>query len=657
MASRRCQRGFSPLQIFSDTIKTLAPIYPVYYREADGSIKIDQWGEKMYDFARLYDLNRAGGVGGNCIFDNKYSNNQSVNSNSMVNGFAEFRLTDDLTLTLNGNAYNTDSRYTYITSPFVDYYTDSADNGYLSKSSSKVYSYNLQQLLNYGHSFGKHNVSALLGHEYYNYKYENIDASGRNFGIDGATEINQLLNKNYPSSYSTRYNNEGYFFRGMYDYNNIYYASVSYRRDASSRFSKDNRWGDFWSAGAAWVISKEKWFDAKWIDNLKLKASVGSQGNDNIGSFLYTDTYNIVNNNNQVGYQWRSKGTKNITWETNTNWNVGFEFEALNHRINGSFDYFYRKTTDMLFSLSTPPTIGYTNRYVNIGDMRNAGVELVLNATPFIKNNLRWDINFNITHVKNKVLSLPSEVKTITVEGHNGYVNHDPSFAEKYWYFVGEGLPLYTWHMPKYAGVDSATGEALYYKDVLDADGNVTGRETTKVWNDATDYLCGDAMPSFYGGIGTSLAFYGFDFSVNFNYQLGGKSYDYTYQTLMHTGGTTDTNWHVDILNAWSSDNTGSSIPRLRFNEANGSQNGRSDRFLKSATYLNCQSMNFGYTVPEKITKRASIEKVRVYLTAENLFYISERQGFDPRYNVAGYTNPELYSPMRTCSFGIQFTF
>lgn len=638
------------------TIKTQAPIYPVYYRGTDHNILTDQWGEPMYDFARLYDLSRAGGVGGNCIFGNKYVENKNVVSDYTASGFADFYICEDLTFTLNAHAYNHDSRYSYIKSPFVDHYTDSSDNGYLSKSSSKIFSYNLQQLLNYNHLFGRHSISGLLGHEYYNYKYEYMGMSGRNFGIEGATEIDQLLNKDYPSSYSSRYNNEGYFFRGMYDYANTYYASLSFRRDASSRFNKNNRWGNFWSAGVAWVISKEEWFKTTWIDNLKLKFSVGSQGNDNIGNFLYTNTYNIVNNGNKVGYQWRGKGTENITWETNTNWNTGIEFEGLHHRINGSLDFFYRKTSDMLFSLGTPPTIGYTSRYVNLGDMRNMGVELVLNATPIRTKNLTWDVHFNISHVKNKVLNLPADVKTTTVEGYDGYVNHDASFAEKFWYFIGEGLSLYTWHMPKYAGVDGETGEALYYKNVLDSKGNVTGQETTKNWNEATDYLCGNAMPSWYGGIGTTLAAYGFDVSVNFTYQLGGKAYDYTYQTLMHTGGASATNWHEDILNVWSTDNKGSCIPRLMFSEKN-SQNGRSDRFLESASYLNCQNLNMGYTLPKNLTQKAQIESARIYFSAENLFYLSARQGFDPRYTIAGYTNPELYSPMRTCSFGVQLVF
>lgn len=639
------------------TIKTQAPIYPVYYRDANQNIMVDKWGEKMYDFARNYDLNRANGIGGNCIFDNKYRSEETKGNSFIASGYADISLMKDLVLTVNGNTYNYERRYTYANSPFVDYYSSSSDNGYLSKSSTRTVTYNTQQLLNYMKQFGKHDVSAMIGHEYYNYKLEYIGASGYNFGIDGTKDLATCLNlNNDANSYTNAYNNEGYFFRAMYNYDSKYYASVSYRRDASSRFSKDYRWGNFWSAGGAWLISKENFFHAPWVNSLKIKASVGSQGNDNIGDYLYANSYNVVNNANEVSYQWRQKGAENITWETNTNWNVGTEFDLFGGRLSGSLDYFYRKTSDMLFSLNTPPSIGYTSYFVNLGDMRNSGLELVLQATLINNKDFRWDVNFNISHVKNKVLSLPDEIKTTKVEGYNGYVNLDKSFVSKYKYFVAEGLSLYTWYLPKFAGLDAETGESLFYKDVLDADGNVTGTETTKDASQATDYLIGDALPSFYGGLGTSLSFRGFDFSINMNYQLGGKAYDYTYQTLMHTGGTTATTWHLDMLNAWTPDNTGSNIPRLMYSETY-SQNPRSDRFITNASYLNIQNINLGYTLPSNLTQQYHIQHIRVYVTAENPFYFSARQGFDPRYTLKGYSNPELYSPIRTISGGISLTF
>lgn len=638
-------------------IKTMAPIYPVYYRDADRNIKIDKWGEKMYDFARSYNLSRAGGVGGNAIFSNKFRYDETYGSSFIASGFADINLTPELTLTINGNSYNYDRRYTYATSPFVDYYTDSSDNGYLAKAAYRTGTYNLQQLLNYVKQFGEHELTTLLGHEYYNYRFESLSASGYNFGIDGIYELANMLNKNSnPNSYSNEYNNEGFFFRGMYSYKQKYYGSLSFRRDATSRFIKENRWGSFWSAGGAWIISKEDFFDVSAFNSLKIKFSVGSQGNDNIGDYLYADSYNIVNNDNEVAYQWRQKGSKNITWETNINWNTGLEFELLKKRLSGSVDYFYRKTKDMLFSLNTPPSIGYTSYVTNMGDMRNAGVELVLQGTLVRTSNLQWDANFNVSHVRNKVLRLPESIKSMNVEGHEGYVNLDNSFVSKYKYFVGEGLPLYSWYLPKYAGIDPETGESLFYRNILDSEGKVTGQETTKDVNQATDYLIGDALPAFYGGFGTSLAFRGFDLSVNMNYQLGGKVYDYTYQTLMHSSGTTATTWHIDMLKAWTPENPNASVPRLQYSQTY-SQNPRSDRFITKASYLNIQNINLGYTLPSNLTGRFDIDNIRIYLSGENLFYVSARQGLDPRYTLKGYTNPELYSPIRTVSGGISLIF
>ena len=638
-------------------IQSQAPIFPVYFSDANGRILTDKWGEQMFDFAQQYGLNRAGGVGGNAIFSNKYRDYTTDGNAFTVGGFADIKFLKDFTFTLNVNIYDYDRRSTYVTSPFVDNYTSSSDNGYIYKSANRTFTFNTQQLLNYAKVFGKHDVNVMLGHEYYNYKFEHLGGSGINFGIDNARELDALLQKDPdPSSYNNVYNNEGYFARGLYNYAGKYYASASFRRDASSRFAKNHRWGNFWSLGGAWIISKEDFFKASWVNSLKLKFSVGSQGNDNIGNYLYADSYNIVNNNNEVAYQWRQKGSEDITWETNTNYNAGIEFELFKSRLNGSVDFFYRKTSDMLFSLNTPPSSGYTSYYTNLGDMRNRGVELDLNGTILQTRNVVWTANFNLTYVKNKVLKLPDDIKKTTVDGYPGYVNLDGSFVSKYKYFVAEGLPLYTWYYPEYAGVDKETGEALYYKDILDPDGNVTGRETTNNPSVATDYRLGDAMAPLYGGFGTSIQAFGFDLSVNLNFQIGGLARDYVYATLMHTGAATATNWHKDIYNAWTPTNTNTDVPRFKDNETYG-QTAMSSRFLTNASYLNLQNVNFGYTLPSKLTRKVGIETIRIYFSGENLGFISMRKGFDPRYNIAGYTNPELYSPIRTLSGGINLVF
>ena len=640
------------------TIKTQAPVYPVWLRDGNGDVMIDRWGEPRYDFAQSYGLNRAGGTGGNSIFGNKYQSSGTDGNAFTVSGFADFKLMDGLTFTLNASAYDYDRRYMYTDSPFVDYYTSSSDNGYLYKSSSRTYTYNTQQLLNYNKQFGKHEVSVLLGHEYYNYKYEFMDVAGKNFGIDNATELGQVLEVDpNPSSSSDTYNVEGFFSRAMYNYDGKYYLSGSYRRDASSRFAKNHRWGNFWSAGAAWVISKEPFFNCDWVDFLKFKASVGSQGNDNIGSYMYVNTRTIVDAGGEPSYPRRQSGTEDITWETNTNYNTGFDFELFNRRLTGSLDYFYRVTSDMLFEIEVPPTYATGSYWTNMGDIRNRGVELDLHWLAVQRKNFSWNIDFNLTHVRDRILRLPDDLKTMDVDGHGGFVNEDGSFISKYRYYVGEGLPLYSWYLRSYAGVDKETGEALYYKDVLDADGKVTERTTTNNADEGTYYLNANAMPDLYGGLGMSFQLYGFDLSFNLTYQLGGKAYDYAYQIIMHNGSGNQigTTWHRDILRAWTPTNTNTDVPRL--NQSDVYTSARSDRFLVDASYLNFQNVNFGYTFPAALTRNVGISNLRVYMSAENLFYLSARRGFDPRYSLAGYNNMSSYNPIRTVSGGISLTF
>ena len=229
-------------------------------------------------------------------------------------------------------------------------------------------------------------------------------------------ELNGAISgTNDESSYKSKYNTEGYLFRGMYDYDGKYFFQLSYRRDASSRFHPDNRWGNFYSVGTAWILTKEKWLDdIKWLDLLKLKFSVGQQGNDRIDDFLYVDTYNINNSNNELSLGFSRKGNKNITWETNTNINLGIEFELLKGRLSGSIEYFNRRTTDMLNRFSVPLSLGYSGYYDNIGDMNNKGVEIDLKYIPVKTRNVTWNIGFNATHYRNKISRL-AEVKKQTL--------------------------------------------------------------------------------------------------------------------------------------------------------------------------------------------------------------------------------------------------
>ena len=625
----------------------IAPIYPFYMRNGQGQIMTDQYGNTMYDYGAGANagLVRPFLSNANAYAANKMDENNAEGNAIMASGFAEIRFLKDFKFSWNSSVNLDETRQTGFTNPYYGQYA--SQNGMLYKYHTRALSYNHQQLLNWKHNFNGHNVEVMLGHEAYRYKYYYLYGSRTNVFDPTNHELSGAITDNGTDSYTTDYNTEGYFGRILYDFAEKYFVSGSYRRDASSRFHPDNRWGNFWSAGAAWIISKEDFFDVEWIDLLKLKASYGSQGNDNIGNYLYVNTYDIVNSAGNPAAVPATMGNKDITWETNGNFNAGVEFELFDARLNGSVEYFLRKTTDMLFSFPLAPSFGYSSYYANIGDMRNMGVEVELNATPIKMNDLTWELRLNLTHYKNKISYLPEQRKTMELDGHSGFSSGN--------YFYGEDLPLYTFRMQKYAGVDEE-GNPLYYMNVTQKDGSIT-RETTTNYAQADYYDCGTALPDVYGGFGTTLTYKGFDVSVDFNYQIGGQVYDSDYASLMGapSSGGRGRNWHADILNAWTPDNTQTNIPRLQYNDQYTAST--SDRFLTNASYLSLQNVNVGYTLPSSWTRNVGIDKIRVYFTGENLWLWSKRQGLDPRQSISGSVTSSYYAPMRTLSGGITLTF
>lgn len=631
---------------------TMGPIYPLYIRDGNGNIMYTENGLVRYDYGNGENAGMERGLfpNGNALSDSRLDKNYS--EGNALNGTAFFDVTflKDFKFTFNAGVSLDETRGTSVTNPYFGQFA--SEKGIVSKSHSRLFEFNMQQILNYTKLIGQHNINVMIGHENYNQTNYVLAASHSNMLTQDNDELaGAIIDRQSSTSYRTDYNNEGYFGRVMYDYASKYYLSASYRRDASSRFHPKHRWGNFWSVGGAWSISREEFMlkTRHWLDNLRFKASIGSQGNDNIGDFRYIDTYTIENANGSVSTVFSQKGNENITWETNTNFNTGLEFSFLDAMVSGGVEYFVRTTTDMLFSFPVASSMGYSSYYANVGDMRNSGVEVELNFRPVNTSKVQWDINLNMTHVANKITMLPEERRTKKVEGYEGYVSGTT--------FFGEGLPIYTFYMKKYAGV-SDNGLSMWYMDELDESGNPTGRRlTTTDYTSATDYLCGDPIPDLYGGFGTSLNFYGFDFSINFTYQIGGLAYDSGYAAAMYVPANRSTgmNWHKDILNAWSPENPDSNIPRLQYGDQNVTET--SDRFLMDASYLNLQNINFGYTLPSRITQKFKVDRLRIYLSCENVWYWSRRQGFDPRYSYSGSTSQATYSPVRTISGGINIQF
>ena len=639
----------------------IAPIYPLYVRNADGSQYYDVNGIAVLDHGN--GNLRNGGMPGtsrpfitdaNPVLGNKYNTNNSEGNALSAQGYMDVNLAKGLTFTVNASATLDETRQNVVYNPYYGQFRSTG--GTVSVGHSRSYAWNSQQLLNYSRKFGNHNVGVLLGHEYYSNKYYYVGGSKSQMFSQENKELNgAVVDGQSSSSYQTHYNNEGYFARVQYDFMERYFVSGSFRRDASSRFAVENRWGNFWSAGGAWIISKENWFNAPWMNELKFKASIGSQGNDSIGSYRYTDVFEIVPSDGKISTLFASKGNPDITWETNTNFNTGFEFSLFDGRISGGIEYYNRMTTDMLFPTPVAPSQGYTSLYKNVGDMNNYGVEGDFHFVLVNNKNVQWDFNLNASYLKNTVVSLADNVKDAKAYDANGK-EYDGFTSGSF--FVAEGASMYSWYTYEYAGVEPETGKSLWYKNVLDEDGNITGRETTTEYAKATKYMTNmSTLAPLFGGFGTSVRAYGFDFSVNFTYQVGGKQFDGSYATFMYspTSSQVGYNFHKDLLDSWTAENPSTTIPRFQYGDTYA--NASSTRFLTSASYLNLQNVNFGYTLPSKFTQKFLVSSLRIYVSAENLYYWSARKGFDPRQSFSSSTTASRYSPMRTVSGGITVKF
>ena len=636
---------------------SMAPIFPLYLRQIDenGNIFIptDERGLPLYDLgSSTLGVNRPFLNNTNPVASNNYDKSQTKGHQLNGTFTADIQITDFLKANLTSTIIWGQSNSTAYANPFFGAKT--VVKGELGKASSESWRQNHVQTLTYFDNFGKHNVTLMLGHEYYKINTTYLSATAEGGFSPSILQISAFAKKKDSSGYEKGYNVEGYFGNAQYNYDNKYFGSFSYRRDASSRFAKENRWGSFWSVGAAWLINKEAWFKAPWVDELKLKASIGQQGNDNIGDWAYTDLYLLSQvSDTEMSASFALLGNPKITWETTTNFNIGTEFSFFKGRLSGSFDFYTKKTTDLLFWLNVPESQGTRGYYNNIGDIRNTGVELTLTGHIFRTKDFDWSVTANLAHNKTKILKLDSSKKN----QYGGFYEKSAMDYTLYWY--KEGGPLYNGYLHKYAGVNEK-GEALYWVDEDVSENEITGHPgkklsyTTTNASKASMYETGSLLPKVSGGLSTTVSYKGFDASLSFDFQIGGKVYDMKYAALMNpmtensSGGAAI---HKDYLKSWSTNNTSSNLPRWQFGDDNGQV---SDRFLTNAGYFNFQSFTLGYTLPKNLVPYFS--KIRVYCSGENLGFISARKGLDPRFSYDGVTGTS-YSPTRNISGGIQLTF
>lgn len=641
---------------------SLAPVFPMYVRGADGQVLYNkEYGRPIYDYgdgqvgAVRSVMNMANPAG-----DLAY--NLEENLMDILDAKAYALLTPLKGLTINANiGYFVDNtRYHMLSNPL--YGQSSNYHGQAAQYQSRLRTINAQFLGEYQRTFNDvHNASLMVGYESFSRYEESVQAIGQNLYNPNQWAVNNTIDQRRGYGASGAYSTRGMFARAKYNYAEKYFLQASFRRDASSRFHPDKRWGNFWSASVAWEIAKEKFMeDFENVDMLKFKFSFGQNGNDVVGNYYaYLDQYTLtgadgVFNDAQLSY----KGNPDLTWETSNNLNVGFDFSFFKGMLFGTLEYYQRQVSDMLFRIPVAPSNGYSSIPMNIGSMRNNGVELELNYRPVNTKDITWDIYANITLPKSKVLELSPDL----LNGDGNWISGNQIYYE--------GGPLYNMYIVKYAGVNPENGLAEYWarKPLLNEDGTQVvengiarwGEEyRTSAWDDAYEsnrVSTGNIMPKGYGGFGTSVRLWNFDASVSFAFQFGGKIYDYSYRSFMHgfNTGNIGFNIHRDMLNAWTPENTATDVPRM--SQTDQYTNARSTRFLISSNYLSLNNINVGYTLPESLTKRWRLHGVRIYFAAENVALWSKRKGLDPRQGFTGSENSS-YSPIRNFSGGIKFSF
>lgn len=621
-------------------VRQLGPIYPVHLHNEDGSYVFEK-GEKVYDEG----AKRPGLRGRHVVAETLWNSNSTTRDGLNSQAFGTVNILPGLSFTTNFN-YAINRR---LDKDFTnEKIGDAAGKGYLEYGNTRYTTITFNQLLNYGVNLGeRHHVDLLLGHENYRYQYLSNSSQKSRIIVPELLEYNNFIDMMNMSSSEINYRKEGYFARANYDFSNRYYASFSYRYDASSRFARDRRWGHFWSAGASWRIEQEPFMaGVDWVDFLKLRLSYGRTGVDDIGSYFpHLSALSIGwNNFTAPGILFSQNGNPNITWETQISSDVALEFSFL-ERIRGTMEFFHKESKDLLFSVPVPYSSGFTSVDKNLGKVQNYGIELELDFTLLKMGDFVWTLGGNLTHLRNELVKLP--------KGQDEIVSGIRRYAE--------GHSMYEFWLREFMGIDEETGQAMYRFDagregIDHSKAFVRGGDSlTFEPNDAKKHYNGSSIPKIYGGINTTFAWRGIDFGVVLTYQIGSQFYDASYQAFMqlnNLGGAL----HKDALyESWTPERRDAKAVQL--NTAYSTNSGTSsDRWLISGNALALKSITLGYSLPKKWLTPIHISGVRLAVAAENLYFWTARKGINPMYNYGG-TSSNVYITARTVTGSLTVNF
>ncbi|WP_103068206.1 SusC/RagA family TonB-linked outer membrane protein [Aquimarina sediminis] len=630
------------------TSRQIAPIYPVFlHNPTTGAFLLDDAGNRIYDSSTA----RVGSSSGRNVIQETILNIDSDKIFSFnARTYGEVKFLQNFTFTFNAaldkRFFNTEG----FDNPVVG---DGSPDGRAERDAIVNTTVNYNQLLKFNKSFGDHTVGVLLGHE--NFETERNFLTGFRSGIiaDGNTELINFTTTLDLESNTRRLTREGYFSNITYDYNDKYYLNVSARRDASSRFDKDARWGNFFAVGGSWRLDQENFMNGvDWLSTLKIRASYGEVGNDDIfrSNSSRSDFYASqallslgFNNGAEGGIISSAKGNPDLSWETNIQTDAAIEFGFLNNRISGTVEYYNRESEDLLFFVPLSVSEGLDDFPDNIGSMTNKGLEVDLNVGIFDTENFGWKLNINAATLNNEITELPQKE---IIDGTKKLVVGGDIFA--YW--------LRDWY-----GVDPTDGSGLY---VLDTELGAIGDDDVRTASDGTAVTTnqnkalfdfgGTATPDLFGSFSNDLRYKNFELGFTFTYQIGGETYDSAYRRLLHSGqyGTALSN---DILNRWQKPGDITDVPRLDVNQTSAF-GAASDRWLVKSDYLALRQVNLAYNFNRELVNRLGVSGARLYMSGENLFLINKRQGLESSQNFNG-TTSNRFTPSRIITVGFNVTF
>jgi len=596
------------------------------------------------------------------LSDNPVKSANEINAHTYTDRFisslfAEYKIMKDLkfksTWSIDYNDVNDNQFFSALT---VD---AQAVGGKLLLGESKTMTWLNENTFNYQHKFGKNNLTLLAGYSQQQSKIELSQGGGE--GFPGTGDVQNINNAAtpivviipYPLVYDAL---RSFISRANYDYDGKYLLSFIMRADGSSKFAPGHQWGYFPSASLGWNIGDESFLrDNKSINSLKLRASYGLSGDqDNVPSYQDYAYWGAAKYNGDAGFvPYNILGPAPLTWQTNKTFNIGTDFELFNHFINGSIEYFISDETKLLNQEQIPGTTGFQWAYANSGKIEDKGLEIQLNTNNIKSRDFTWTSSFNISFLKNTIKSLAVDNQYVS-----SYNDQSPTNILKV------GQPVGTFIGVRFAGVNPANGDALYYA----ADGTKERADQVNFTRDAT--VIGNARPKFFGGFTNEFKYKKFDALISTQFTYGNKVFNLirtTYESLGWSSASTPSGAYLGgvyanndtrVLGAWSHPGQITNIPRPSFLLQNYFPN--SDEFLEDGSFLKIRTVNIGYT----IGKTKYFNSIRLYVQAENLLTISNYIGFDPEVSSTGGANAETagidyaaYPPARTFSLGVDVKF